>query len=197
MRNNSSTIYLVRHGETLWNTEKRWQGTQNSELTALGKQQAAQTRDLLQTVTLDAAYSSPLGRALQTIDIILENRHLNYQFLPAVKEMNMGSWEGRLQSEIAVAEPEQAQYFRQRPDLFNVQGAENFQQLQQRMVRSLKDIFNQHAGQNILIVSHWVAIKAAIAYFSKVELINLSSLADPKNAELIRLSKNHNTISVS
>ena len=144
MRNNSSTIYLVRHGETLWNTEKRWQGTQNSELTALGKQQAAQTRDLLQTVTLDAAYSSPLGRALQTIDIILENRHLNYQFLPAVKEMNMGSWEGRLQSEIAVAEPEQAQYFRQRPDLFNVQGAENFQQLQQ--------LFSHHPGPSLLLL---------------------------------------------
>jgi len=189
-------IYLVRHGETIWNTQKRWQGSKNSALTDLGKQQAQKTGELLNNIGLDVAYVSPLGRAVQTIDIILQNKALEKHMLSAVAEINMGDWEGRLQSEIAISEPLQASNFRQRPDLFAVQGAETFVQLQERVVGSLLEIFDRHRGRSILIVSHWVAIKVALAHFSNIKLENLSSLEDPKNAELICLSKEEGKVSI-
>jgi probable phosphoglycerate mutase len=196
MNDAMTKIYLVRHGETIWNTQKRWQGSKNSALTDLGKQQAQKTGELLNNIALDVAYVSPLGRAVQTIDIILQNKALEKQILPAVAEINMGNWEGRLQSEIAISEPLQAANFRQRPDLFAVQGAESFAQLQDRVVGSLLDIFDRHRGRSILIVSHWVAIKVALAHFSNIKLENLSSLEDPKNAELICLSKEEGKVSI-
>jgi len=196
MNDAMTKIYLVRHGETIWNTQKRWQGSKNSELTEVGKQQARKTGELLSNIALDVAYVSPLGRAVQTIDIILQNKAPEKQILPAVAEINMGNWEGRLQSEIAISEPLQAANFRQRPDLFAVQGAETFVQLQDRVVASLLEIFDRHRGRSILIVSHWVAIKVALAYFSNINLENLSSLEDPKNAELICLSKEAGKVSI-
>jgi len=196
MNDAMTKIYLVRHGETIWNTQKRWQGSKNSELTEVGKQQARKTGELLSNIALDVAYVSPLGRAVQTIDIILQNKAPEKQILPAVAEINMGNWEGRLQSEIAISEPLQAANFRQRPDLFAVQGAETFVQLQDRVVASLLEIFDRHRGRSILIVSHWVAIKVALAYFSNIKLENLSSLEDPKNAELICLSKEAGKVSI-
>ena len=197
MNDAMTKIYLVRHGETIWNTQKRWQGSKNSELTELGKQQARKTGELLNNIALDVAYVSPLGRAVQTIDIILQNKTLEKRILPAVEEINMGDWEGRLQSEIAISEPLQAFNFRQRPDLFSVQGAETFVQLQDRVVGSLLEIFDRHRGGSILIVSHWVAIKVALAHFSNIKLDSLSSLADPKNAELICLSKGGDKVSIA
>jgi len=196
MNNAITKMYLVRHGETIWNTQKRWQGSKNSELTDLGKLQAQKTGELLNSIALDVAYVSPLGRAVQTIDIILQNKALEKHILPAVAEINMGNWEGRLQSEIAISEPLQASNFRQRPDLFAVEGAETFVQLQDRVVGSLLEIFDRHRGRTILIVSHWVAIKVALAHFSNIKLENLSSLEDPKNAELIGLSKEAGKVSI-
>ena len=193
----TTKIYLVRHGETIWNTEKRWQGSQNSELTDLGKQQAAQARDLLKEQHFDFAYVSPLNRAVQTIDIILEGTGMNIVTIPAVQEINMGKWEGRTQAEIAISEPEQANNFWHRPDLFYVDGAETFRQLQQRVVQGLNVLFEKHQGSSILVVSHWVAIKVALAYYSNIELKKLSELANPKNAELICFTKSGDKISVS
>jgi probable phosphoglycerate mutase len=193
----ATKIYFVRHGETVWNTQKRWQGSQNSELTDLGKQQAAQARDLLKEMHFDLAYVSPLQRAVQTINIILEGRGMDIATLPAVQEINMGQWEGRTQAEIAISEPEQANNFWHNPDLFNVDGAETFTQLQQRVVQGLNELFDKHQGCNILVVSHWVAIKVALAYYSNIELKNLSDLPNPKNAELICFTKSGDKISVS
>ena len=197
MTSDATKIYLVRHGETVWNTQKRWQGSQNSELTALGKQQATQARDLLKETHFDLAYVSPLQRAVQTIDIILEGTGMDIATLPAVQEINMGKWEGRTQAEIAISEPEQANNFWHKPDLFNVDGAETFTQLQQRVVKGLNELFDQHQGSSILVVSHWVAIKVALAYYSNIELKNLPELPNPKNAELICFTKTGDRISVS
>ncbi len=196
MSANSTKIYLVRHGETLWNSQQRWQGSKNSPLTALGIQQATLTRDLLATNPIDLAYASPLQRATQTLEIILQDRDIDTIIFPAMREMCLGSWEGRTRSEIAISEPVQTRNFRQRPDLFNVTGAETFAQLQLRVIAGLDSLFLQHSGKNILIVSHWVAIKVALAYYKKIALRDLSQLEDPKNAQVIILSKEHSGITI-
>ena len=91
---NSTKIYLVRHGETLWNSQQRWQGSKNSPLTELGIQQATLTRDLLAASPIDLAYVSPLQRATQTLDIILQYRAIETTIFPAMREMCLGNWEG-------------------------------------------------------------------------------------------------------
>ena len=189
MTDQVTKIFLVRHGETIWNTEERWQGSQNSNLTLQGISQARTTRDLLLQQPLYRAYVSPLQRAVDTIDIILENRDLSYQLMPEIREMNLGVWEGRTRREIQHCEPLQSNNFWFDAEKFQVAGAETFQQLQQRVVAGIEKIYQRHPGENILLVSHWVAIKVAIAHYLKVPLSQLSTLENPKNAEIQCLSK--------
>ena len=127
MSDRATNIFLVRHGETLWNTQKRWQGSQNSNLTLQGISQAQAARDILAEQLLHCAYVSPLQRAVDTIDIILKKRDLSCSIMPELSELNLGHWEGRTQQEIKISEPQQSSNFWLNPDKFQVKGAETFQ----------------------------------------------------------------------
>ena len=59
-------IYFIRHGETIWNTEKRFQGSSNSPLTELGRNQALKLGKRLKNTNFTNFYSSPLGRTIET-----------------------------------------------------------------------------------------------------------------------------------
>lgn len=69
-----TNIFLVRHGQTEWNQQNRLQGHKNSPLTENGRQQAIKTREALHNQIIDKAYVSPLQRATDTLDILLEGR---------------------------------------------------------------------------------------------------------------------------
>lgn len=89
------TIYVMRHGQTLFNEQRRVQGWCDSPLTELGIYQAKIARDyfLENGITFDAAYCSPLGRACETIEIILDGK-LDYIRVTDLKERNFGIIEG-------------------------------------------------------------------------------------------------------
>ena len=69
-------LYFVRHGQTLWNTKKMFQGIKNSNLTDLGKEQARKLKESLKDINFTHYYTSPLGRAIETIDILTEDRKI-------------------------------------------------------------------------------------------------------------------------
>ncbi|MCP4077925.1 MAG: histidine phosphatase family protein [Gammaproteobacteria bacterium] len=189
MTQQQSTILLVRHGQTEWNQQHRIQGHQDSPLTSLGKQQAQQTKILLEQFDIQQAFVSPLKRAVDTTEIILQGRSLRATILNDLSEINLGPWEGKTRAETALTHPEEYNSFWHRPDTFALSGAETFQQLQQRIVNSLDTIFANAGNNNVLVVSHWIAIKVALAFYSGIPLSQLSSLQDPKNGSLLMLTK--------
>lgn len=67
-------IYFVRHGETEWDLKKIFQGVKNSPLTKLGKEQARKLKIKLNSIDFTHYYSSPLGRAVETLEILTEDR---------------------------------------------------------------------------------------------------------------------------
>lgn len=90
-------IYLLRHGETEWNTEGRFQGHLDSQLTSKGIMQAkAAARRLVPVArTINAMFSSPLGRAQQTTDILRSRAsYPPVQFDDRLQEVSVGSWDG-------------------------------------------------------------------------------------------------------
>jgi len=104
---NGSTIYLLRHGETEWNTQKRKQGHRNSPLTERGCTQAAENgRRLKPRVSIDrplAVISSPLGRAMQTASKVVEVLGLSPNIIECedrLMECSFGLWEGLAEAEI-------------------------------------------------------------------------------------------------
>src|SRR3954468_24100564 len=88
-------LYLVRHGETAWNRERRWQGLHPLPLTPVGEAQArAAGRRIAGLLRPDALYSSPLPRAWQTALLIGAACGLEPVAEPDVQEVDVGSWQG-------------------------------------------------------------------------------------------------------
>ena len=96
-------LYILRHGQTVWNAEGRLQGRGNSPLTALGLAQAARQRAILEAVNLAgvAAFSSPQARAVETAGIAVAPLMDFVATDPRLCEIDVGDWTGRLRSEIA------------------------------------------------------------------------------------------------
>ena len=184
-----TNIFLVRHGETEWNKLNRLQGNQDSPLTKNGIKQAHEVKKSLEQYVIDKAYVSPLKRARDTIDIILKGRNLEAVIANDLKEINLGPWEGKTRRETALSHPDEYIAFWKKPDSFNLPDAETFQELQHRMVKELESIFIKGKNKNILVVSHWIAIKVAIAHYTSISLSQLSDIVNPENGGFLFLSK--------
>lgn len=87
-------IYFIRHGETVWNTLKLFQGASNSPLTEKGKSQARKLGQKLSNTHFDKFYSSPMGRTIETSNLVLNGRDIEIHYLDEFKEISMGEMEG-------------------------------------------------------------------------------------------------------
>ena len=94
------TVYLTRHGQTVWNLDKRLQGSGNSELTDHGIEQAEQLKKRVDSIQLDTIYTSPLERARKTANIIRGNRNIEIIEVDAFKEISFGEYEGHTEEEL-------------------------------------------------------------------------------------------------
>ena len=99
-------VYLVRHGETAWNRERRFQGHQDVPLSPAGLFQAERLAQRLKSETFDAVYSSDLKRAVQTAEIVARELALPVVTLKGLRERSMGEWEGLTQEEVAARFPD-------------------------------------------------------------------------------------------
>jgi broad specificity phosphatase PhoE len=147
------TWYLVRHGETEWNAERRMQGQFESRLNALGHAQAARSGETLAQLGVDHVFASPLLRVRQTLAAIA--RHVPHApvFDDRLKEWSSGDWSGHLYADIATRWP--AEFAAWEKDRYGVRspGGENFVDLDKRAA----SFFSEHgalAHPRIAIVAH-------------------------------------------
>ena len=191
-----TNIFLIRHGETEWNKQNRLQGNKDSPLTPCGMKQAREVKKSLEQISINHAYVSPLKRARDTLKIILEDRELEATIKDNLREISLGPWEGKTRQETALSHPNEYAVFWERPDLFDLPGADTFQELQNRMVDELESIFANNKNKNILVVSHWVAIKVALAHYSSTPISHLSRITDPVNGGFLCLTKRDENVSI-
>ncbi len=183
-------LFIARHGETEWNVAGRMQGQKDSLLTKRGQEQARILRKNLFSSPevleqgLCAAYSSNLGRAVETLDICLQGMKLSGHSDPTLNEISLGKWEGLRFSEVERRWPEQFYCFWHRPSRYVPVGkGETFPQLQRRMVSSISRIMKSHLGGSILVISHWIAIKTVLAWFQGLKLDDIPAMPRPGNGE--------------
>lgn len=177
----ATTIFLVRHGQTEWNVIDQFQGQMNSELTELGRSQARSAVEHLTGQGITRAYSSSLGRALETAEIINESLGLELITSDNLREMSLGPWERVLISEAEKRDPEQFGHFRNTPERFALSGAETFPQLQDRVVSEIYRIAKEHAGEKVLVVSHGIAIKTLLLHLNDQPLSQLRTISTMQN----------------
>lgn len=157
-------LYITRHGETIWNTEKRLQGWKDSALTENGVENAKLLGERLKDTEFDMIYASPSTRARMTAELIKGDRELIIREEENLREINLGEWEGRTHNDLEEAYPEEYHAFWNTPHLYKTKSGEDFYQLQARVKKVLTRIMGEHKDGNVLLVTHSVFIKALLAH---------------------------------
>ncbi len=157
-----TTILLARHGETAWNREGRFQGHADPPLNEAGRAQARELSAALAREQLAAVYSSPLRRALETAEIVAETHGLEPVLVEALREVDVGSWQGLTRAEVERRFPEQ--YARWLDFGQGWDDGESYEQMGERVVAALLELAAAHDGDRILAVTHGGPIRAAFAF---------------------------------
>lgn len=147
-------VIVVRHGETKWNKEKRWQGHLDSQLTPKGLSQARALARRLMRQHFTALYSSDLGRAYETAQIISAATGHNVSPDARLRERNLGIFQGLTSEEIRTAHAQEYELYRARDPDHVLSGGESLRQQVERNARCFEDLAQRHLGESILIVTH-------------------------------------------
>jgi len=154
----STTIILIRHGETAWNAVRRLQGHIDIPLNEAGRRQAAALGQALAGERIDAVVASDLQRAMQTADAVAGHHGLAVQTDAQLRERCYGVFEGMLYAEIEQAYPQEyAQWQARAIDAVMPAGlrvAESFRQFYSRSVDGVARWAERHAGQTVAVVAH-------------------------------------------
>lgn len=162
-------LLLVRHGETNWNKESRFQGIRDIPLNDNGRSQGRKASTFLQNVPIDFAVSSSMLRPKETAEIILEE-HLGVTLstTPELIEICHGLWEGMLESEIQSEYADLLQQWKDQPETVQMPEGENLQQVWDRGVSAWNKIAQAHSNtetpQTGLVVAHDAINKVILCY---------------------------------
>ena len=182
-----TTILLARHGETDWNSERRWQGHADQPLNDIGREQASELAETLTGRAIDVVYSSDLARAHETALIVGERLGLPVEVDAGLREVDVGDWAGRLVSEIEDADPEAFQLWRQGRKAWN--GGESYEEMGERVVGAVLRLAARHPGQTVLIVTHGGSIRACRATAAGLDYAasRVSAIGTMGNCEVAEL----------
>jgi 2,3-bisphosphoglycerate-dependent phosphoglycerate mutase len=146
-------LYLIRHGESVYNAEGRLQGHSDVPLSELGRRQGQAVAECLAGRPIEALYSSPLPRAYQTAEILAARLHLPILTDDRLKEINVGIFQGRLRRELDQMYPaEMARWVTEDPD-YVLPGGESRRQVIERGRAAFQDIA-QTERRCVAVVSH-------------------------------------------
>ena len=180
-------IYFIRHGETIWNTLRIFQGSSNSPLTETGREQAKRLGERLKNTEFTNFYSSPLGRTIETSELIIGDRDIKIEFIEEFKEISVGRMEGVPRAEFEAQYPGQFHNFFHNPKDYDPipYGGETFPQLIERVERGLKKITDKHGKDDVVVVvTHGMTLKGIFKVLKNISLEELGEVPVPKNTSL-------------
>ena len=153
-----TTIYLARHAESDWNAENRFQGHMDRPLTERGRAQAEALADELADKPLEAVFSSPLHRALDTAELVAARHDLPAIPVEALREVDVGGWAGLSRSEVEVRFPDA--FGRWLAGGEGWENGETYDEMAERVLAAVRQIAGEHPESTVLIVSHGGPIRA-------------------------------------
>ena len=162
-------LLLVRHGETDWNKESRFQGIRDIPLNDNGRSQGRKASNFLKDVAIDFAVSSSMMRPKETAEIILEQHPgVELSTTPELIEICHGLWEGMLETEIQAEYAELLQQWKDKPETVQMPEGENLQQVWERGVSAWNKVVAEHSDtekpETGLVVAHDAINKVIICY---------------------------------
>ncbi len=155
-------LWLVRHGQTNWNLDKRYQGQTDIPLNETGLQQAVELADSLEGCRFDAIYASDLRRAQQTAAILSTRLGSPVITDPRLREASFGQWEGENYFAMKERFPDFWEGRKVDPNATVAPGGESLPQIAERMEAAAGDMAARHPGGRLLLVSHGLSLSVLL-----------------------------------
>lgn len=153
-------ILLIRHAQSAWNADGRWQGQADPALSELGRKQAQVLAESLGDTPLEALVASDLDRARETAEILGRVVGLAPVLDPRFRELDVGKWSGLRREEIEARDPELLARFEAGGPEVRPGGGESRLEIRQRVRAAAKELREAYAGQRIALVTHLGVIRA-------------------------------------
>jgi len=176
---------LIRHGESVWNGERRTQGSQDPDLSPRGRRQSDLLVARLRThlsKRVTAVYTSPLRRAAETAERIGGALNLPTVSEPDFREMCLGRWEGMTVSQIQAAFPGTYERWLQDPLAFPAPGGERLEAFARRVVGAFERMQAALPGADLIVVSHGGVIKALLCHVLGLDMRSLFRIKQDNTA---------------
>ena len=151
-------LVLIRHGETDWNRELRWQGQTDVPLNPAGMRQARAAAESLRGTNLEAIYTSDLQRARQTAEAVAAATGAHVRQDRRLREIALGAWEGMSFDEIHRRDGEALDLFRGDPANHRAPRGESVPEVRRRVLACLQEILRAFPDGRVAVVSHGLAL---------------------------------------
>lgn len=193
----ATRVFMVRHGATVLSAEDRFAGVTNVELSDQGREQTRRLAERLSREKIGAVWASPLGRTIETAQILAAPHHLQVQTCDGFREISHGHWEGMTRREVEEKFPGEMAEWEKDPYTFAPAGGESGLAVTARALPALINLVREHPGENILVVSHKATIRLLLSSLlgfdprryrdnldQKPAALNIVDFRDPTRARL-------------
>ena len=191
-----TNIYLVRHAEAEGNLYRIAHGHYNGLITDRGYQQIAALRHRFESVHIDAVYASDLFRARTTARAIYEAKGLPLTTRKELREVDMGSWEGRTWQDLSVNDPQQLYNFNRDLSKWIIPGGETAAHVRDRMLSEIRRIAHENEGKTVAIVSHGAALRITLGTLQGLSLEELGQTPHGDNTAVSLLEADGDDLKV-
>jgi len=154
-------LILARHGETVWNVETIYRGRTDVNLDEVGIEQAELLGKYLSIWELEAIYSSPLGRAIDTANIIARYQKIGVHIVEGLIDFDYGEWQSLPEQEAKRLYPTLHNEWHNNPHKVRMPGGESLEDVRRRAIEVINDVLSKYQG-SVVLVSHRVVNKVLI-----------------------------------
>lgn len=166
----STQLFLVRHGESVWNAEQRIQGQADPPLSVLGTRQAYALAEALSGRPLAAVYCSPLVRARDTAAYIGAPHDLSPRVEDGLREVNLGAWQGYAPSDLSTEMRKLYHAWRLNPTTVRPPGGETVYEARVRAARAVAAIAEEYRDATVVLVAHSILGRVLLCHWLGIGL---------------------------
>ena len=159
----ATRLLLVRHGATQLTAEDRFSGAIGVDLSDEGRAQVFRLAERLAPENIRAVYCSPLGRTVETAEILARPHRLDVKRRDGLREISHGRWEGLTRREVEQRYPDEYAAWETDPFTFAPEGGESGVAVLARALPVLRDLVVAHPGQCVLVVSHKATLRLVLS----------------------------------
>ena len=178
-------LLFVRHGYSEGNKEHRFSGQMDFPLDAVGHRQAIDLAVYLRNAfCIDAIYASDLCRASDTVKPLADALSLPIKTMKALREIDVGLWEGVLREEVARLYPDGYALYLNTPGLVRFDGGESFAEMRDRALAAIREIVAKHEGKTVVIATHGGVIRVLRTLWENIPLERMKEIPPVPNASV-------------